>query len=194
MVERGDTRSRIQDVALKLFIEQGYEGTSLREIAEHLGVTKAALYYHFKTKDDIVASLINDRLAEIEDLTAWLRDRPTTPATRREFVKMYADALTSERSLNAMRFMESNQTAVKDMVPVAAMRDRMLEMLDLLAGPESDPASRLRISMAIFALHASWVVLRDPAVSEEERRDSALEVALSLVDKPTGRRGASPAG
>jgi AcrR family transcriptional regulator len=194
MAERGDTRSRIQDVALKLFIEQGYEGTSLREIAERLGVTKAALYYHFKTKDDIVASLIADRLAEIEDLAAWLRDRPVTAATRRDFVRMYADALSSERSMDVMRFLEANQTAMKDMVQVAAMRDRMLEMLDLLAGPEADPAARLRISMAVFALHASWVVLRSPKISEDERRASALEVALSLVDKPTtGRHGASPA-
>src|SRR5690606_31787714 len=43
---RGDTRQRIQDVALDLFAEQGYEKTSLREIAERLDVTKAALYYH----------------------------------------------------------------------------------------------------------------------------------------------------
>jgi AcrR family transcriptional regulator len=49
MTETSDTRTRIQDVALDLFIEQGYEATSLREIAEKLGVTKAALYYHFKT-------------------------------------------------------------------------------------------------------------------------------------------------
>src|SRR5256886_10805033 len=54
---RTDTRSRVQKVALELFAEQGYEKTSLREIAERLGVTKAALYYHFKSKEDIVHSL-----------------------------------------------------------------------------------------------------------------------------------------
>ena len=42
-------------VATELFIEQGYEGTSLREIADRLGITKAALYYHFPSKDDILA-------------------------------------------------------------------------------------------------------------------------------------------
>ena len=45
---RSDTRARIQRVALELFAEQGYDKTSLREIAERLDVTKAALYYHFK--------------------------------------------------------------------------------------------------------------------------------------------------
>ena len=54
-------RAHIQRVALELFIEEGYDKTSLREIAEQLGVTKAALYYHFTTKDDIVNSLIEHR-------------------------------------------------------------------------------------------------------------------------------------
>jgi len=46
--------------ALELFAEQGYEKTSLREIAEHLDVTKAALYYHFKTKEEILVSIFED--------------------------------------------------------------------------------------------------------------------------------------
>ena len=57
---RGDTRERIQAIALELFAEQGYEKTSLREIAERLGVTKAALYYHFKSKEDIVRSFTEE--------------------------------------------------------------------------------------------------------------------------------------
>ena len=52
-----DTRERILDVALDLFTEQGFDGTSLRQIAEQLGVTKAALYYHFESKDDILMAL-----------------------------------------------------------------------------------------------------------------------------------------
>src|SRR6516162_5877947 len=51
------TRDRILDVALDLFTEQGFDGTSLREIAERLHVTKAALYYHFESKDDILMAL-----------------------------------------------------------------------------------------------------------------------------------------
>lgn len=51
------TRERILDVALELFNEQGYDKTSLRQIAERLGVTKAALYYHFERKEDIFLEL-----------------------------------------------------------------------------------------------------------------------------------------
>jgi AcrR family transcriptional regulator len=52
------TRDRILAVAMDLFIEQGYEGTSLREIAEPLGFTKAALYYHFRSKQEILRALM----------------------------------------------------------------------------------------------------------------------------------------
>ena len=51
------TRERILDVALERFIRQGYAGTSLREIAEDLGFSKAALYYHYASKEDIFLAL-----------------------------------------------------------------------------------------------------------------------------------------
>jgi AcrR family transcriptional regulator len=55
--ESTSTRDRILDAALNLFIEKGYDKTSLREIAEQLGFTKAALYYHFESKADILMAL-----------------------------------------------------------------------------------------------------------------------------------------
>jgi AcrR family transcriptional regulator len=77
----GDTRERILAVANELFIDQGYEGTSLREIADRLDITKAALYYHFRSKDDILQSLLApfdvllgellQRLEAARDAAAW---------------------------------------------------------------------------------------------------------------------------
>jgi AcrR family transcriptional regulator len=77
----GDTRERILAVANELFIEQGYEGTSLREIADRLDITKAALYYHFRSKEEILETLLvpSDtlvdellgRLEEARDVEAW---------------------------------------------------------------------------------------------------------------------------
>src|SRR5260370_116 len=86
---RQDTRQRIQSVALELFAEQGYDKTSLREIAERLGVTKAALYYHFKSKEDIVTSLVEDYFGQIDELVAWGRTQPKTPESRAEVMRRY---------------------------------------------------------------------------------------------------------
>ena len=54
---RPSTREQILDVALHLFSTQGYDATSVRQISEALGLTKAALYYHFKNKEDIFMAL-----------------------------------------------------------------------------------------------------------------------------------------
>ncbi|GAA3845965.1 TetR family transcriptional regulator [Sphaerisporangium flaviroseum] len=186
MREHTDTRTRIQEIALKLFTEQGYEATSLREIAEAVGVTKAALYYHFRTKDDIIASLTEDRRAAAERLIKWSQDQPRTIETRREFVRRYADDLYGSRNHEYMRFLERNQTALRDHPKVERMRNLMTSLVGVLWDEEDSTAQRLRASMAIFTLHASWFLLKDDDLSDQERKDAALEVALELIEpKPT---------
>jgi AcrR family transcriptional regulator len=51
------TRERILDVALDLFTDQGFDGTSMREIAERLDITKPSIYYHFASKEEILMAL-----------------------------------------------------------------------------------------------------------------------------------------
>jgi AcrR family transcriptional regulator len=51
------TRERILDVALDLFTDQGFDATSMREIAERLHISKPAIYYHFASKEDILMAL-----------------------------------------------------------------------------------------------------------------------------------------
>lgn len=55
---RGDTRSEIRRVAAELFAAQGFEKTSLREVAERLGITKAALYYHYPSKAELARGIV----------------------------------------------------------------------------------------------------------------------------------------
>jgi len=58
VLEQGPgTRDRILDISLDLFTTQGYDKTSLREIAEQLGYSKAAIYYHFESKEAILMAL-----------------------------------------------------------------------------------------------------------------------------------------
>lgn len=63
-----DTRTRIIEVATRRFAERGYDATSLREIAEELGITKAAVYYHFPSKEDILAAVL-EPLSELVERT-----------------------------------------------------------------------------------------------------------------------------
>jgi len=53
-----DTKQRILQEALKLFSQSGYKGTSMNDIASQLNVTKAALYKHYKSKQEILDSIV----------------------------------------------------------------------------------------------------------------------------------------
>ncbi|HKT03194.1 MAG TPA: helix-turn-helix domain-containing protein [Rugosimonospora sp.] len=194
MRDQGDTRSRIQAVALELFTEQGYEATSLREIAERLGVTKAALYYHFKTKDDIVASLMEDRAGAMRELVEWAEPQEHTVGLRREFIRRYARQLHEGGHHNLMRFLERNQTALRDHPKSEEMRDLMLRTVEILSEPGDPLTVRLKCAMSIFAMHATWFVIRDDSISDEARSAASLEVALELIEPAGAARTPEPAG
>ncbi|MET7329531.1 helix-turn-helix domain-containing protein [Nonomuraea sp. NPDC005650] len=179
---REDTRTRIQEIALRLFTEQGYEATSLREIAEELGVTKAALYYHFKTKDDIVTSLVEGRLVELEELLAWVRGRPKTPETRRELVERYAEGILRAQHIGVARFLERNQTALRDHPTLIKTRERMMELVAELNEPGATPVERVSRATALFAIHAGKWMIESGDLSEDEVTKASLEVALRLLE------------
>jgi AcrR family transcriptional regulator len=65
-----DTRARILVVALELVSERGFAGTSIRDLAERLDLTVAAIYYHFKSKDDLLDALVEPLIAGLTELSA----------------------------------------------------------------------------------------------------------------------------
>ncbi len=60
-----DTVRRILDEATPLFVARGYQGVSMREIGEAVGITKAALYYHFKDKEELFMAILRESLDEL---------------------------------------------------------------------------------------------------------------------------------
>lgn len=176
---RGNTRQRIQDVALELFAEQGYEKTSLREIAERLQVTKAALYYHFKTKEEIIASLFEDLTQPISDLIEWGRQQPHSLETKQEIVRRYSDALSGATPL--FRFMQENQATVRELRIGDTFKDRMRGLRDIIIDPDANLADQVRCVSALFTLHAGMFVMQDLEGDPEQRRKAVLDVAIDLV-------------
>lgn len=183
---RGNTRQRIQDVALELFAEQGYEKTSLREIAARLDVTKAALYYHFKTKEEIIVSLFDDLTQPIEDLIEWGRRQPHTLETKREIVRRYSTALGGAEPL--FRFMQENQATVRELRIGDTFKDRLRGLRDIIIDPEAPLVEQVRCVSAMFTLHAGMFVMQDLEGDSGKKREAVLEVALDLVTQ--AHRGA----
>ena len=70
-----ETVAKILDVSMRLFTEQGYEHTTIQDIVDALGMSKGAIYHHFKSKEDIL-DRINDRYYENLE---WFSDPAKLP-------------------------------------------------------------------------------------------------------------------
>jgi AcrR family transcriptional regulator len=180
---RRDTRARVQKVALELFAEQGYEKTSLREIAERLGVTKAALYYHFKSKEDIVHSFTDDYFAEIDNLLDWAKDQPRSEDTKREILDRYVGIVLSGGEV--FRFLEQNRAAVQAMETgkdrFARFRGRLDMLVELLAGPDAPLRDRVRATAALLSVGATCHVYLQQVDDPDKLRALVLEIATDLI-------------
>ncbi|MGI5445247.1 TetR/AcrR family transcriptional regulator [Streptomyces sp. CA-243310] len=181
---RGNTRQRIQDVAVELFAEQGYEKTSLREIAERLDVTKAALYYHFKTKEDIIISLFEDVTRPIDELIAWAEEQPRTLETKREVLRRYSEAMAAGATL--YRFMQENQATMRELSIGETVKKRLFTLVELLRTDDGPLTDQVRCVSALFTLHAGMMFLQHVEGNPEETRQAALEVATDLITQAHG--------
>ena len=76
-VHRSAAQHRVLDAALTLIADHGVGGTSLQMIADEVGVTKAAVYHQFKTKEEIVIALTERELGRLTK--RWRPPRPNSP-------------------------------------------------------------------------------------------------------------------
>lgn len=178
---RGNTRQRIQDVALELFAEQGYEKTSLREIAERLDVTKAALYYHFKSKEDIIIGIFQDLTRPLDELIEWAGDQPRTLETKQEILRRYQKALLAATPL--FRFMHENQATVRDLSIGLTFKERFIALNKCVQEPDAPVKDKVRAVSAVFALHAGTFFMENIEGDTEEKQEAVLEVALDLIEQ-----------
>ena len=184
---RQDTRARIQSVALELFAEQGYDKTSLREIAERLGVTKAALYYHFKSKEDIVTSLVEDYFGAIDELVAWGKTLPKTPESRAEVLRRYYSIVAEAGEV--FRMLQHNQASVNSLAHAKNRRELFRERMDavvaLLTEPDAPLATQLRAAVALASVSFGCMFYADRAANPAELQATVLDIAFEL----TGAQG-----
>jgi AcrR family transcriptional regulator len=154
---RGATRERILDVALELFNEQGYDKTSLREIAERLGVTKAALYYHFERKEDLLLELhlrlhaigrtILDRVDALDDETRIVAAWPA-------LLDQLIDEVLANREL--FRFHQRNERALQQLTDNERHRaendDLEQRFHRVLGNPAIPLRDRVRMTCSVTAV------------------------------------------
>ena len=97
-MDRGNTKQEILDAALELFSVQGFEATSIAQIAGAVGIRKASLYSHFENKQAILDALVQEVLEQYEEHSLfaradWEKDVGSLPQTPDDAVQMIQDQI-----------------------------------------------------------------------------------------------------
>lgn len=181
------TRDRILKVALELFSARGYEGTSIRDIAEQMEMTKAAVFYHFPAKEDLLAAILSPVMTRVGRLLE--QHGSVNGAQEREaFVTELVDVIAEVGPQAVMMLSDPAAGAhVRALTGGAGLPARIGR--SLLGREASDPraaaADRIRAACALASLPAgvaAWRRENPNAVRLDEASKSVLvEVVLAVI-------------
>ena len=178
MPESAGTREEILRVALELFRTQGYDGTSLRQIAERLGMTKAAVYYHFRAKEQLVVDLTKPFLDGLSEIVGAARARgeDRVKASPEDLLGQYVDLLIAHHEV--VNVLAGDPAAVNH--PDVGLRATVLlrAFQAELVGEEASEADRFRAACALGALNAAAAV---PTAAIARAREPILRAALAAL-------------
>jgi AcrR family transcriptional regulator len=177
-----DTRTRILLVSMAEFATRGFHATSVREIAERVGVTKAAVLYHFPGKADILEALAEPLLDDLDaalavasgvnpDEAIWLTITGTLEVwlRHRHLLRMNLQDLALTGSSQVFR----------------RFRDAMLLANAMVAGPDADFDRRVLAAQAIAMLGDPVVLFADTPT--DRLRDAVLDGVRRLLGGPEPR-------
>lgn len=187
---RTTARERVLDAARTLFSENGVSGTSLQMIADHLGVTKAAVYHQFHAKEEIVLALLEKPLAELGPIVARAEAMPTRETQLDVLLRGLVDVVLENPSVIAM--IQADPAATRVIEARLEYHELTERVGELLAGPHPDAAARL----ASMLYGAGLMFLgHHPFLGEMDPED--LREQLPLIGKrmllPPARAGGSRA-
>lgn len=153
------TRQRLLDEACRLFAMHSFAGTSLQMIADTLGVTKAAIYHHFKTRDEILTAVIQPAIEDLRGAIAVAQVQRTPAARADAMLSGMVDLTVKHRALIGMIGMDAGVTSALQSHPdIVELIQRPAELMRLDGTPGAE--INATIALAGIATAASSPVLQ----------------------------------
>ncbi|MFZ6183618.1 TetR/AcrR family transcriptional regulator [Nannocystis pusilla] len=183
-----DTRSRLLDTALKLFSEHGVEGTSLQMIADALGVTKAAVYYYFKTKDEIAEAVAAPTLHALEQVIEAARTRPSRGAQVDHVLRGFVELIIGQRLLLGVYNSDPGmQRVVNRTFQEPRGEDLRTRMRAVLAGDNPDLDDAITLHVVFTGLAMAGGAPEYASLDDDTLRHHLLAVGRRLLGRPRAR-------
>lgn len=178
----GTARARIIAAALDLFGRHGVGGTSLGMIAKALGVTKAAVYHQFRTKDDIVLAAAEAELARLEAVLDAAEAEPTLTQAREALLTQIVELTVEARG--TMSPILSDPVILRLFAEHEQLRDVMHRLSRVLLGGDTGPEARVRTAVRTAALSGAVMHPLVVALDDDTLRRELTALARRIFELP----------
>ncbi|GLI02363.1 TetR/AcrR family transcriptional regulator [Phytohabitans aurantiacus] len=180
-----DSRQRFIDVAIRLFIRHSFAGTSLQMIADEVGVTKAAVYHHFRTREDLLAAVVEPLVAQVRTIIEQAEAQRGRHARADHMLTGYADLVVRNRALMAV--VAGDPGAIDMLRTHPDLRDLIERQIRLLADVEPGPGGLVKAAILLAGTAgAAGPVLVD--LDDDTLRQQFVEAGRRLLGLRTPRR------
>lgn len=180
---RDDVRAEFVDIAARLFAEHGFVATSLEDIAHQAGYSKAAVLYHFGSKDDLLVAVMEQHLDATVALVDELEGHSAGPERVEHVIDRLVTFALQRRPVGPLALSPAHDVATAMarhpdlLVRFAQARERLGR---LLAGPEATLDQRVRLTVAFAGIPAVLIEMRD--LPAEQLHGPLADVLRDAID------------
>jgi len=182
VVPRSAAKTRIINAALDLFAEHGVGGTSLQMIADAIGVTKAAVYHQFKTKEEIVLAAAEVELSNVEAAIEAAEAEPTRARAREVLITHIVDLAVERRRMESTLL--GDPVIIRFFAHHEPFRQVMDRLYRLLMGDDAGPDGRVPAAMLSAAIGGAVMHPLVADLDDETLRLQLLHLARRFLDLP----------
>jgi AcrR family transcriptional regulator len=167
---------RIAQLALARFRVGGFVGTSIADLAGALGVSKAAIYYHYRSKDALLHRLVDPLLDAID---TCIQDHQTPARTPRQLLDAYLAVLLTHRQVVPLI---ATDVAVLNHPQIGPrLHSQNQQLQSLLTGPDTSVSARLRAEAALGAIWRPLIAEPPLDLTDPAHQHTLIDAALAAL-------------
>lgn len=174
-------RNRKQELlvaAVASFQERGYEGTSVADIVDGLGMSKAALGYHVESKEQLLFELVEPFIDDLESSLDGLPRHPSWPGEGSELLSGYLEVLLEHREL--VIWIDADKAVLEHAILGKRLAETNRRVREAIRGDNRSAAARLGAAAVLGAL---WRPLRSLTdIDAVREKDAILAAAMAVVE------------
>lgn len=180
------TRQKLVDAAVDLFRRHSVAGTSLQMISDELGLTKSAIYYHFRTRDELLTAVLVPVIDELTHLVESAEAQRGARAQAEAMLAGYVSLAVSHRDLFPIL---TGDPGVGDyLLHRPQLRALVKRQADLLAGAEPGANGQIRAAIVMAGISAAVGVEFD-GVDDSELYEQLVAAGRRTLNLRTPRQG-----